>query len=442
MKYRNIKILLLSAVMILTVYGCSKHRGFKKTDDGLYYKFHVKGDDTTTVKAGMVLNLKLKYSINDSVLFNSADIPQDFMLPLNEPSYKGDLYSGLAMMKPGDSATFITSADSFFLKTIKMPQLPDSTYKGKDIIFDVKLISAKTQQQMEAEYKVKLDEMKSKEQSSLENYLKSANITVAPLPSGLYYIETQKGNGQKPKKGDYAKLHFKVSTIDGKVLYSSYDQGQPMMWEIGQDFDNKGVTEALNLMSKGTKASIIVPSSLAFGEQGRGQMVPPYTTLLYDLELTDIVSKAQLDKENAEKEKKAAIEKEQAKKQELSILDNYLKTNKISVKPTASGLYFIEIKKGTGQQAATGKTVKVHYTGTLLNGTKFDSSVDRKQPFEFTIGKGEVIPGWDEGIAMMKEGGKAKLIVPSRLAYGENGRMPTIPPSATLIFDVELIDVK
>ncbi|HLO92175.1 MAG: FKBP-type peptidyl-prolyl cis-trans isomerase [Chloroflexota bacterium] len=442
MKYRNIKILLLSAVMILTVYGCSKHRGFKKTDDGLYYKFHVKGDDTTTVKAGMVLNLKLKYSINDSVLFNSADIPQDFMLPLNEPSYKGDLYSGLAMMKPGDSATFITSADSFFLKTIKMPQLPDSTYKGKDIIFDVKLISAKTQQQMEAEYKVKLDEMKSKEQSSLENYLKSANITVAPLPSGLYYIETQKGNGQKPKKGDYGKLHFKVSTIDGKVLYSSYDQGQPMMWEIGQDFDNKGVTEALNLMSKGTKASIIVPSSLAFGEQGRGQMVPPYTTLLYDLELTDIVSKAQLDKENAEKEKKAAIEKEQAKKQELSILDNYLKTNKISVKPTASGLYFIEIKKGTGQQAATGKTVKVHYTGTLLNGTKFDSSVDRKQPFEFTIGKGEVIPGWDEGIAMMKEGGKAKLIVPSRLAYGENGRMPTIPPSATLIFDVELIDVK
>ncbi|HRW68136.1 FKBP-type peptidyl-prolyl cis-trans isomerase, partial [Lentimicrobium sp.] len=89
-----------------------------------------------------------------------------------------------------------------------------------------------------------------------------------------------------------------------------------------------------------------------------------------------------------------------------------------------------------------GKTVKVHYTGTLLDGTKFDSSVDRGQPFEFVLGQGQVIQGWDEGIAMMKKGGKARLIIPSAIAYGENGRMPTIPPSATLIFDVELIDFK
>lgn len=441
MKYK-LSFLLLSIAIILGVYGCSEHRGFKKTDDGLYYKFHVKGDDTTTLRPGMVLNLKLKYSINDSVLFNSDDIPQEFMLPLNEPSYKGDLYAGLAMMKPGDSATFITSADSFFLKTIRMPSVPDTSFVGKEIFFDVKLISAKTQEQIEGEHKKEMEEAKATEATTLQNYLKSKNIMAAPLPSGLYYIETKKGNNQKPKTGDYSKIHFIVSTINGDTLYSSYRQGEPMMWESGKEFDNKGVTEALSLMSKGSKASIIVPSSLAFGEQGRGQMVAPYTTLLYDLELVDIMTKAQFEKEKADKEKKAAQEKETAKKEESSKLLNYIKSNNITAKPRPSGLYYIETKKGTGDQAAPGKTVKVHYTGTLINGTKFDSSRDRNEPFEFVLGQGQVIPGWDEGIGLMKEGGTAKLVIPSNLAYGENGRMPTIPPSASLVFDVELIEVK
>ena len=85
--------------------------------------------------------------------------------------------------------------------------------------------------------------------------------------------------------------------------------------------------------------------------------------------------------------------------------------------------------------------MKVHYTGTLLNGTKFDSSRDRKEPFEFTLGKGQVIKGWDEGIAKMKVGGKATLVIPSSLGYAERD-MGTIPPYSTLVFDVELLDVK
>ena len=109
---------------------------------------------------------------------------------------------------------------------------------------------------------------------------------------------------------------------------------------------------------------------------------------------------------------------------------------------TESGLAYIMVKEGSGVQAENGKTVSVHYTGKLTDGTKFDSSLDRNQPIEFVLGQGRVIKGWDEGISYLKVGGKATFIIPSGLAYGERGAGGVIPPNATLIFDVELVDVK
>lgn len=108
---------------------------------------------------------------------------------------------------------------------------------------------------------------------------------------------------------------------------------------------------------------------------------------------------------------------------------------------TATGLKYIDETPGKGTSPTTGQTVKVHYTGRLENGTKFDSSVDRGQPFEFTIGVGQVIKGWDEGVSTMKIGGKRKLIIPSQLAYGSRGAGSSIPPNSTLIFDVELLGI-
>ena len=108
---------------------------------------------------------------------------------------------------------------------------------------------------------------------------------------------------------------------------------------------------------------------------------------------------------------------------------------------TPSGLKYIDKVIGTGKSPRTGDKVKVHYTGTLEDGTKFDSSRDRNQPFEFPLGVGRVIKGWDEGVATMLVGGKRKLIIPSALGYGEKGAGTVIPPGATLHFDVELIEV-
>jgi peptidylprolyl isomerase len=116
------------------------------------------------------------------------------------------------------------------------------------------------------------------------------------------------------------------------------------------------------------------------------------------------------------------------------------------VTTTADGLQIIDTQVGTGASPKTGQTVVVHYTGWLYvngkKGKKFDSSRDRGQPFEFPIGQQQVIPGWDEGVATMKVGGKRTLIIPPELGYGANGAGGVIPPNATLIFDVELLGVK
>jgi peptidylprolyl isomerase len=113
-----------------------------------------------------------------------------------------------------------------------------------------------------------------------------------------------------------------------------------------------------------------------------------------------------------------------------------------NVVTTASGLKYVEEKEGTGATPERGQTVTVHYTGTLEDGTKFDSSRDRNRPFSFTIGVGQVIKGWDEGLSTMKVGGRRQLIIPAELGYGARGAGGVIPPNATLLFDVELLDVK
>ena len=108
---------------------------------------------------------------------------------------------------------------------------------------------------------------------------------------------------------------------------------------------------------------------------------------------------------------------------------------------TASGLQYWDITTGSGAMAVPGRTVKVHYTGWLSSGEKFDSSVDRGEPFSFVLGTGQVIKGWDEGVVGMKVGGKRQLRIPPDLGYGPQGAGNAIPPNATLIFDVELLDV-
>lgn len=230
--------------------------------------------------------------------------------------------------------------------------------------------------------------------------------------SGLKYTFKEIGKGRKPQNGEVVKVHYTGTLPDGTKFDSSHDRGTPISFKLGIGQVIKGWDEAISLMPIGSKASLIIPPDLAYGDRDLGT-IKPNSTLHFDVELVDIVAPP--------------------------------KPFEVTGKDTIhleSGLKYIKVSTASaGKEAEAFRTVSVHYTGFLPDGKIFDSSVERGMPFSFTIGKEQVIKGWDEGISKLKVGEKARLIVPPHLGYGERGYPPVIPANSTLIFDVELISV-
>jgi FKBP-type peptidyl-prolyl cis-trans isomerase len=409
--------------------------GFKKSPTGLVYKIFKVSKDTARPAIGDWITIEMRYSTmihgKDSLLFDSKTQMkgEPVKISLPSPDFRGDLYEGIGMLSPGDSGIFIINSDSLFLKTFRQPKRPAMIDSNASVSFYVHLVSSENPAQM-----------REKEEAGLKKFLADNKITVAPTPSGVYIVESQAGEGLKIDTGSMVTLQFIVSLINGEKIFSSYDRPEPLKFQCGTKFDTPGMQEAVEKMKKGEKAKVIVPSHMGFGEKGRGSLVPPYATLVYDVEILDVVSKEDVEKEKAAEKLKSEEKNMAAKQNEAALIAKYLKEKNITVKPTASGLYYVEKVKGTGPQAVAGHNVRVHYSGTLLDGTPFDSSVG-KEPLEFPLGAGRVIEGWDEGIAMMKQGGKAMLVVPSSIGYGEHS-MGAIQPFSTLVFEVELIEVK
>lgn len=444
-KFMNKRIFIFSLVVgLVALFGScnNEHKGFKKTKSGIFYKKHIENKDGRAADTGDILTMDMIYRLKDTLLFDSRMNSQPMMLTLVNKQYDGDIYEALSLLNVGDSVTFIIKADQFFLNTAGMRELPDFVNKGDDMFFHVKLNNAQTEAELREAHEEMAEKRKELEPQEIAQYLVENNITTAPLASGLYFIEKEKGVGSLAKDGDRLKVHFIISTIDGSRLFSTYDQDRPMDIEAGKKFDTDGVTEALSMMRKGGKATAIVPSELAFGVEGRGEMVPPYTTVIYEIEIADLVTKEEYQKQQEKLHKEQNEMEEQNRLKEKANILKYLQENNYKASPTPSGLYYIEQVKGDGAKPTAGQKVKVHYTGKLLDGKKFDSSVDRGQPLEFQLGIGQVIRGWDEGIALMNVGSKGLLIIPSELGYGKHGAGDHIPGNSTLVFEVELLGIE
>jgi len=245
--------------------------------------------------------------------------------------------------------------------------------------------------------------------------------------SGLQYRVITEGAGASPTANDFVTVHYAGRLIDGQEFDSSYARGEPATFPAGRLI--KGWTEALQMMKPGDKWELVIPSELAYGERGAGGVIPPNATLVFDVELLAVKTEAE-----------AIVEAEamaEAFKQEQAA---FLEANKTKegVTTTETGLQYKVLQEGTGKNPTETSMVTVHYRGTMIDGTEFDSSYSRGEPTSFPLNG--VIKGWTEGLQLMKEGGKFEFYIPYDIAYGERGSR-SIPPFATLIFEVELISV-
>jgi peptidylprolyl isomerase len=247
----------------------------------------------------------------------------------------------------------------------------------------------------------------------LSTLLAASALLQLPQPT---IVNLADGTGAAANRGDRIAINFRATFLNGQIIDSTYT-GAPYTFELGKRqliqgysrFGFPALDGAIQGMKVGGKRRVVLPPELAYGNLEVGP-VPANTPLTFEVELLEVVPKGK---------------------------DASLRTE--------------EIEPGKGAEAVAGKTVVLHYRGKFLNGVQFDSSYDRENPetrekvavpIEWTVGSEEMIKGFDDGVKGMKVGGKRRVIVPHQLAYGPEGKMPLIPPFTTLVFELELLEVK
>ena len=285
---KTVLVLMIFSIFAAFLTSCD-NGSFKTNENGLKYKFYNENSEGRAPVEGDIIEVNMSYATPDTVLFDSKSMPQALVMRLEKPLFKGDLYEGIYMMHVGDSATFSCNTDSVFMKLFRQPKTPPEYDSVEFINFNVKLLSVKTQEEMQAEQEAEMATAMAEETGIREKYLTDNNITVEPTETGLIFIETKKGNGKKPVPGDKVKVHYSGYLLDGTKFDSSFDRDQPFEFDLGQGRVIKGWDEGIALLNVGGSATLIIPSDIAYGPRGAGGIITPYSTLKFDVELLEIV---------------------------------------------------------------------------------------------------------------------------------------------------------
>jgi FKBP-type peptidyl-prolyl cis-trans isomerase FkpA len=275
------------------------------------------------------------------------------------------------------------------------------------------------------------EKLKEQEQHALKRYLTDHNITQTPTASGLYFIKVTDTTGLAPTINDVVEFDYTGKLVDGKVFGTTdstiakeneiyYDEMVYGPVRLVLKYAITGLQEGFQLMQEGEKATMILPSDIAYGSNSIG-IIEPFNTLVFDIHLRHVITDPEA--------------------YELTLIRNFLDSNDYVAEPTESGLYYIEQVPGNDTLIGPGERVDMYYRGYFLDGRVFDSNFDDATPYSVIIPYEYLIQGLNEGLQLMSKGSEGILIIPYSLAYGETGTQ-IIGPYMTIVFYIKIVNVR
>ncbi len=257
-------------------------------------------------------------------------------------------------------------------------------------------------------------------------------------PNGLMFKQNLDAPGRLAQVNDVIEIQFILRSSRDSILRNTFEEGTPVLTTLQNPRFRGSLEEGLALMSAGDSTTFWINADSMFAKgigANRPDFIDKGSFLRFDVKMLNTWT---MD----EYMKARELREMEARQREDRLLIEYMAKNGINAQMIDNtGIFYQQLQVGSGEQPKSGQRVRVHYTGKLINGKVFDSSVSRGEPFEFTVGVGQVIDGWDLGIPTMRVGEKGILLIPSYRGYGERGAGNTIPPGSILIFEVELLNV-
>ena len=431
---------LLVLLCCITLISCEKSafKGFDKTANGTYMQFHSVNNDEEMPQIGDFVVVKIKQTMGDS-LFYSSEYEEDGIIDfeLTEPSFKGDMMAGLLNMHIDDSVTVAYLIDSMCIKTLGMDAVPDYLTPGMPIYVDIKLVDIIPAEEIADQRKIEMQLMKQQDEDRLAMYYSDVKNKITK--DGLIILSV-KGKGRGAKDGEILMISFNLLSLEGDTLLDLYDR-EPVAVRCGDMDLGSGFAEALRYVPEGGEGHFVIPSSLAFDSVGLENSILPYTSFILNVKSTRYYTLEEYEEYQKELQKAEEAENQKRLDEEPARIAKFVKDHNVNVAPSPTGVYFLEIVKGTGAVVDNGDIVSVHYNLYNIDDKLIETSYG-SEPMQFVYGAGEMVPGIEEALANMRVGGKATIIVPSTMGFGDVAIDKELPANSTVIFDLELIDVQ
>lgn len=430
--FRSSMMGLMALAFLASCNSDSGFPGYKKTSNGLYYRFHQRNATGAAPKNNDFMKVSMTCYLHDTLYYDWNKANNEVYTQLSRSKFAGDLQEAYAMLHVGDSASFYIKADSVAVRYYGQNPAAVGLTPDDYLRYEVKLLDIKTREEFQADIDRMKEQMMAASKASFERYIKENGISVNPSETGVYVVTKEAGKGRCPVKGEKVELDFELKLMDGTVIGSTYGQEGKFSFVLGEGFVIDGWEEVVPKMHLGERVQAIIPFDMAYGEHSV-DAIPAYANLVYDMKLLKISTKEEIKKQS---ERDAEMLKTQSEKD----LAAFVAANNMANR-TPSGLYYVKFNTTDGEAPVEGKVVRIKYTAYMLDGTKLGSTDDLGGYYDIPFGKGVVLPGLEEGVGMLKVGEKARFVMPCTLAYGEKA-YGKIPAYSNLIFDVEVLEVR